>query len=72
MGMLEDRLQLMISHQLRRYLGNIKGIFIIMEASGTQENDFVEMREALRESIEALEGAVKEMEHELRANHSGH
>ena len=66
MGRVEDRLLAMISHQVRRHLGNIKGIFMVIDASEVGETAFVEMRDALKESIDGLEDAIRSMESELK------
>lgn len=66
MDRIEERLLSMISHQVRRYLGNIKGIFIVMDASEIEQTSFEEMKWALKDSIESLEEAIKEMEHKLK------
>lgn len=66
MDRIEDRLLSMISHQVRRYLGNIKGIFIVIDASEPEEAAFAEMKGVLRESIECLEESIRRMEKELK------
>lgn len=66
MDRIEERLLSMISHQVRRYLGNIKGIFIVINASEIEQASFEEMKEALQDSIESLEHAIRDMEHELK------
>ncbi len=66
MDKIEERLLSMISHQVRRYLGNIKGIFIVIDASEIEQASFEEMKEALKDSIDSLEDAIRDMEHELK------
>lgn len=66
MDRIEERLLSMISHQVRRYLGNIKGIFIVIDAAEIERASFEEMKEALKDSIASLEEAIREMEHELK------
>lgn len=66
MGRIEERLRLMISHEIRRYFGNIKGIFIVIDAEETEKTAFAEMKDALKESIDSLEEAIRNMENELR------
>ena len=66
MDRVEDRLLAMISHQVRRHLGNIKGIFMVMDASEADEAAFTEMRDTLKKSIDGLEDAIRSMECELK------
>lgn len=68
MDRIEDKLLSMISHQVRRHLGNIKGIFIVIDASEAKGAAFAEMRDALDASIDSLEDSIKGMEYELIEN----
>lgn len=66
MDRIEERLLSLISHQVRRYLGNIKGILIVIDASEIEQKAFEEMKSALKESVASLESAIRDMEHELK------
>jgi len=66
MDRIKERLLSMISHRVRRYLGNIKGILIVIDDSEMDQKAFAEMRSALKESLESLEEAIRNMEHELK------
>ncbi len=66
MDRIKERLLSVISHRVRRYLGNIKGILNIIDDSEIKQNTFEEMKGALKESVESLEEAIRNMEDELK------
>lgn len=66
MDRIKERLLSVISHEVRRYLGNIKGILIVIDTNEIEQTTFEEMKNALKESVESLEEAIRNMEHELK------